>query len=300
MRHRLFRTSVLSVAVAVLLSLGAQAKEQEVTLNFLETSDVHGHLTEYDYETGKVADGGMVRCATIVKQQRALDPDLILLDCGDLTQGNMVSDFRNEPVSPAVATLNAMKYDVWELGNHEFNFEFSTLLNHIKNFKGTVLAGNIYKQDGKRFAAPYVIKNVKGLKVAIIGMDCPHVPVFESDPTHYDKMTFKPITAELATILDEVKVENPDVTIVLCHYGEAGEKGHPGMLDIGKQYSDKIDAFLIGHAHSELLKYYNGDSWEDTPNDKNTTCLMETGCNAKNVGKLSLTVAKNSTGGWDV
>lgn len=301
MRHRLLKMSVSAVALALVMTLTAHAEDPgEVTINFLETSDVHGRLTEYDYESGKVTDGGLVRCATIVKQQREIDPNLILVDCGDITQGNMVSEMRHESISPAILSLNTMKYDVWELGNHEFNFEFNTLLNHIKNFDGTVLAGNIYKADGKRFAAPYVIKNVKGLKVAIIGMDAPHVPVYESDPSHYDSMTFKPLMSELDVILKEVKAEKPDVTVVLCHYGETGEKGGPGMYEIGKAYADKVDAFLIGHAHSTLLKYYNGKEWEDAPTATNSTCLMETGCYGKNVGKLSLTVAQNPAGNWKV
>ena len=293
--------SLFAIALAVLMSLTAYAKgPEEVTLTFLETSDIHGRLTNYAYDSGEVIDGGLVRCATIIKQQRKLDPDLVLLDCGDLTQDNLVSEFRHEPISPAIDALNYLKYDAWELGNHEFNFEFSTLQNHIKNFKGTVLGGNIYKSDGKRFVAPYLIKNVKGIKVAIIGMDSPHIPSYESNPSNYDNMTFTPLVQELGNILNELQAEKPDVTIVLCHYGEDGEKGHPGMYEVGLNFADRVDAFLIGHAHSALVKYCNGDRWENEANEYNNSCLLETGCFGKNVGKLTLRLGKNDQGDWKV
>lgn len=273
---------------------------KEVTLTVLETSDLHGQLMDYDYAADKKVDYGLVKCSSLIKRERALDADLLLLDCGDTIQGNMVSEFRREPIHPAIAALNYLKYDVWELGNHEFNFEFSSLQSCINNFHGDVLGGNIYRQDGKRFVKPYVIKNIKGVKVAVLGVNAPHIPVWESDPSHYDNMTFTSPIVEVGKILAELEAEHPDVIIALCHYGEFGEKGDKGIYEVAKKYRQQIDAFLIGHAHTTLLQYLNGESWDNTPSSETSTCLMETGSRGKNVGKLTLKMSQNQQGNWRV
>lgn len=299
MRRRLLGIWLAFIA-ALLITAATAGEPGEITLTILETSDVHGRLMNYDYAAGKEEKTGLVKCASIIKAEREKDPELMLLDCGDTCQGNMVSDFRFDPVHPVIACLNALKYDAWELGNHEFNFEFSSTLANIKNFKGITLGGNIYKADGTRFAAPYMLKTVKGVKVAVIGLDAPHIPVWEVNASHYDNMTFTSPILELGRILDELKAEKPDVVIVLAHYGETGEKGEKGMLEVGLEYGSRADAFLIGHAHSTLLKYLNGDKWEDAPGADCRSVIMETGSNGANVGKLTLKVKKNANGAYEV
>ncbi len=301
MRFNLLKSAALSVALSLCFAGVCYAEEpQDVTITVLETSDVHGRLMNYDYAADKEQDSGLVKCATVIKQERAKDPQLFLLDCGDLCQGNMVSDFRHEKIHPAIAALNMLKYDVWELGNHEFNFEFPCTLANIKNFRGTVLGGNIYKADGTRFVKPYVIKDVKGVKVAVFGIEAPHVRSWETDPTHYDNMTFVSPMVEVGRILEELKAEKPDVIIGLCHYGENGEQGDYGMYEVAQRYGDSVDAFLIGHAHSKLLKYLNNGQWSDAYAEGNQTVLMETGSNGANVGKLTLNLNRTPAGGWKV
>ncbi|MCR5661850.1 MAG: 5'-nucleotidase C-terminal domain-containing protein [bacterium] len=299
MRRRLLGIWLAFIA-ALLITAATAGEPEEITLTILETSDVHGRLMNYDYAAGKEEKTGLVKCASIIKAERAKDPELMLLDCGDTCQGNMVSDFRFDPVHPVIACLNYLNYDAWELGNHEFNFEFESTLANIKNFKGITLGGNIYKADGTRFAAPYFIKNIKGVKVAVIGLEAPHIPVWETNASHYDSMTFTSPMSELGVILSELKAEKPDVIIVLAHYGETGEKGEKGMLEVGSVYGHEVDAFLIGHAHSALLKYFNGSSWEDKPDASCSSVMMETGSNAANVGKLTLKVKKDANGAYKV
>ena len=301
MKCRVSAAGLLTLLCMALLSLAVYADEdRQVTLTVLETSDVHGQLMNYDYTADKEVNYGLVKCASVIKRERALDPDLLLLDCGDTIQGNMVSEFRREKVHPVMTALNYLKYDAWELGNHEFNFEFPCLQACIKEFRGDVLGGNIYRRDGSRFAKPYIVKNIKGVKVAVIGLNAPHIPVWESDPSHYDGMKFTSPAEEAGVILRDLEAEHPDVIIALCHYGEHGEKGDKGMYEVAEEYQRQIDAFLIGHAHTSLLKYLNGSRWEDQPGDNTATCLMETGSRGRNVGKLTLQMRKDQQGRWQV
>ena len=121
---------------------------KEVKIVFLETSDIHGRLFSYDYAIDEQKDNnGLTRVATILKQQRKENKNVIVIDNGDLLQDNSAELFNDEPVHPLMRTLNDLKYDVFVLGNHEFNFEKTFLERNIKAFKGAVLASNVIKKS---------------------------------------------------------------------------------------------------------------------------------------------------------
>lgn len=299
MKRRIFRLTGLLIVLSMVMCLlptGSTEAASKKTITILGTSDVHGRLTAYDYATDTPADGGLVKVATLIKEQRAIDKDAVLIDCGDITQGNMVSEFRHNKIHPAIKALNALNYDAWELGNHEFNFEFKTLKRNIKNFNGHVLGANIYKSNGERFVEPYFIKTIKGVKVAFFGIEAPHITIWESNASHYNNMTFTTPEEEIEKVLKELETEKPDVIVGIVHYGEEGEYelvGH-GMYELAAKYSDRVDAFFIGHAHSTFAKYYVNGEWTDEYSKKASTVMIETGTNAENLGKITIDVKKSN------
>ncbi len=302
MKKGIYRVLGLFLALALVigvLQIPAEAKAAEKkTVTILETSDIHGFLMNHNYATDTPYDGGLVQAATVIKEQRAIDPNLIYVDCGDLVQGNMISEFRSTTMpSPAVEALNALNCDAWELGNHEFNYEFASLEANIKGFKNHVLGGNIYKADGTRFVEPYFVKEVNGIKVAILGVDAPHITRWESDSSHYNNMKFTAPGDEIGKILDEIEKDvKPDVVICMAHYGEDGEyelAGTGGMYQVAKKYADRVDAFLIGHAHSVLTKYLVNGEWQDEYSKDAKTVMIETGTQCVNVGKITIDVEKD-------
>lgn len=263
-----------------------KVEQSEVVITILETSDIHGTIAPWDYATDSAFDGGLAKAATIIKQQRAIDPELLLIDCGDSVQDNMIQEFRNEKPHPMIKAMNSLGYVAWTLGNHEFNFEFENLQKSIKESKATVLAANIYKENGKRFVAPYVIKKVKGVRVAIIGITAPHVTRWEaSDPSHYDNMIFTTPEEELGKVLEEIEGK-ADLVVCLCHYGEDGEYETAGMREVAKKYGDSVSAFFIGHAHSTLNEKQD-----------NGTVILEPGSKCANVAKASFSM-KYENGKW--
>ena len=182
--------------------------------------------------------------------------------------------------------MNYLDYDAWTLGNHEFNFGFNYVTKEIKEFEGVTLGGNFYK-DGKRWIDAYHIFEVDGVKVAVFGIDAPHIPQWEkSDPTHYDNMTFTTPMEETGKILDELEGK-ADVIIGSVHYGLEGEYGVEGMKAVAEKYGDRIDALFIGHAHSKVEETIGGIP------------VLEPGSNAQYVGKVTLTLTEKD-GGWDV
>ncbi|WP_175473980.1 metallophosphoesterase, partial [Vibrio cholerae] len=94
----------------------------------LGTSDLHGHFMPWDYSADKLnLSGSLSQIATKVKTIRQEQPNVILVDAGDTIQGNFVETFKDEAIDPMMLGFNEMKYDVWVLGNHEFDFGLKVL-----------------------------------------------------------------------------------------------------------------------------------------------------------------------------
>ena len=238
MRRRALALVLTLIMVLGLAAPGFAADGDEVTVTILQTSDLHGMVNPFDYAANKENKTSMAHVATIVAQERAADPDLLLIDTGDSLQANYIQEFRNEEIHPMIEAMNTLGYDAWVLGNHEFNFEFSSLEKAIAAFEGKTLAGNIYKADGTRWQDAYTIFEVEGVKVAIFGIDAPHIPQWEaSDPTHYNNMTFTTPMEETGKILSEL-AGKADVIIGAIHYGLDGEYGVTPDADFMEKMKD--------------------------------------------------------------
>lgn len=279
---------VFFVLTLCCFSLFAHGEKEKATVTILETSDIHGVVSPWDYATDSAQDTGLLKAYTVIKSEREKDPSLLLVDCGDTLQDNMIQEFRFDDPNPMISAMNYVGYDVWEIGNHEFNFEFESLQNAINQFKGTTIAANIYKKDGTRFLTPYIIKEVNGVRVAIYGLEAPNIPAWEgANPEHYDYMSFTSPLEETEKVLKELEGK-ADLIICLAHYGEGGEYESEGMDAVAEKYGDKIDAILLGHAHSTINKTLNG------------VIMLEPGSKASGVGKLTFTLEKNLNGTWSV
>ncbi len=278
----LSRHLALVLVVLLVVSLApALAQGEPVVITILETSDLHGSLYSYDYAIDQpTKDTGLARAATYIRQQRAIDPELILVDNGDLIQGNMISLFNGDAVHPMINALNLLDYDIWNLGNHEFNYDFSVISRAVHNFAGDVLIGNAVYPDGSGMdgTKPYVIKEVKGVKVGIFGIEAPHIPQWEaSDPTHYDRMDFISPKEQTGRMVEALR-DQVDVLIGMIHYGREGEYGTAGVNEIALKYPE-VDAYLIGHAHETLNETL-----------ENGTIIVEPGNNGKSVSKVTFTM----------
>ena len=141
------------------------------TVTIFGSSDIHGYFLPWDYATDAAfPTGGLSKIATVVARERATNPNVVVVDAGDLIQGNFAEGFKAEKENPMMKGLNAIGYDVFVPGNHEFNFGMSVLNNTLKTFKGKALGGNIHTASGKPFLPAYTIVERGGVKVGIIGM----------------------------------------------------------------------------------------------------------------------------------
>ena len=280
----------LALVLAMLAGLGVPAmaaEEEGKTITILQTSDLHGMVNPFDYASNKENKTSMAHAAAIIKAEREADPDLLLLDTGDTTQANYIQSFLDEEPHPMIEAMNYLEYDAWTLGNHEFNFDFKYTTKEIEEFQGVTLGGNFYKADGTRWIDAYQIFEVDGVKVAVFGVDAPHIPQWEkSDPGHYDNMKITNPDEETGKILDELEGK-ADVIIGSIHYGLDGEYGVAGCREIAETYGDRMDALFIGHAHATVNETIGGIP------------VLEPGSNGEFVSKVTLTL-KADGDGWAV
>ena len=260
MKDNFKKVFVLILMFVMVMSFNMSfADSNDVTITILQTSDMHGRIYPYDYATDSSdSDAGYAKIFTIIKEQRKLDPDAILIDTGDTVQDNSAELFNDLPVHPMVQAMNDMKYDIWVPGNHEFNFELDFLNRNLDAFKGDVIVSNVYKEGtNERWKAPYKILNVKGVRVAIVGMLPPNVPLWEaSSPSHFAGLEFTSTLEETGKVLKELEGKY-DVLIGAYHLGKEGEHGYEGVAEIANKYP-QFDVIFSGHAHAKTNEEING------------------------------------------
>ncbi len=252
-----------------------------VDISLLATADLHGRIYAYDYAINQVdEDAGLAKIQTLVKQEKAKNPNVILMDVGDTVQDNSAELFNKLPVHPMVQALNTMGYDTWTIGNHEFNFEKSFLDKNIAAFKGDVLAANVYIEDGRRFVKPYTIKVKNGVRVAIVGLTNPNIPRWEaSTPDHFKGLKFINTIDETIKVLKELEGKY-DVLVGAFHEGRDGEYGEAGIKEIAEA-CPQFDVIFGAHEHA---KYDNLEV--------NGVKLIEPGSYGWALAKASVSVKK--------
>ena len=244
----LFALSAVSVAVA-----------KEVNIKFLGTSDVHGRIVPWSYGADvEDKSGSYAQIATYVNEVRKNAKNVILVDIGDAIQDNQVEVFAKSEKyykdNPVPKVLNAMGYDIFILGNHEFNFGMTALNEILKDIQAKTLTANFYhKESGKRYVEPTMIVEKEGVKLGIIGLTTPMSAIFEKDTGHLDKMTFSSPSEEAKKQIAALKAQNVDAIVVLAHMGIENENNiaDTGVADL-IQNVDGIDVIIAGHMHKNV------------------------------------------------
>lgn len=246
------------LASAILLSLSGYAIAADgdiVDVTILGTSDIHGHFMPWDYASDKLnMKGSLSQIATKVKSIRDEQKNVILVDAGDTIQGNFVETFKDEPTDPMMLGFNEMKYDIWVLGNHEFDFGLDVLNRSLTQFKGTSLAGNIKREDGNPFLPAYKIIEKNGIKIGMIGMDTPMTQVFAEGTNRLEGMTFTNPSLEVKKVIKQID-DKVDAIVLVAHMGLDNENNieATGVTDIASD-NPEIDAIVAGHMHTRIDK----------------------------------------------
>ncbi len=271
MRHR--RKLSFALALVMMFSMVfsapvtgfAATDSNNMKLTVLGTSDMHGTITSWSYESGKdTSDRGMTHVKTYVDSVRKENKNTLLVDNGDTIQGTILTDdLYNKDMSvknPVIEMMNYIGYDSMTLGNHEFNFGLPTVEKIMKEAKFPILSANIYyKKDGKNFATPYTVKTVNGVKVGIIGLSVPTIKTWDSSKV--STLEFKNMADEAKKYVKILKEkEKVDVIIATAHAGlESGdEKDNGDKAKMIAEACPEISVMLIGHDHKPVNQTVNG------------------------------------------
>ena len=241
------------------LSAVSTAMAQEVNIKLLGTSDVHGRIVPWSYGADvEDKSGSYAQIATYVKDVRKNNKNVVLVEVGDAIQDNQIDVFAKDKKyykdHPVPKVLNEMNYDIFVLGNHEFNFGMKALDEILKDIKAKKLTANFYhKKNDKRYIDATTIIEKDGVKLGIIGLSTPMSAKFEEDTGNLKDMKFTSPTEEARTQVEKLKAKGVDAIIAVTHMGIDNENNIPdtGMRDVINAV-DGIDVVIAGHMHKDV------------------------------------------------
>lgn len=264
--------SCIFIWIFVQISL-LPAQEREVKLKIIETSDVHGNYYPYDFIHRHEAAGSLARVHALVQKEREVYKDnLILLDNGDILQGQPTVYYYNyiDTVSPHLAAemMNFMGYNAGNMGNHDVETGNAVFDRWSTDCRFPILGANIIETaTGKTHFKPYEVLERDGVKVVVLGMITPAIPVWLSENLwkglRFDDM--EETARKWMKIIREK--EKPDVVIGMFHAGQdaqlmGGKYRENASADVARNVPG-FDIVLMGHDHArECKKVVNvvGDS----------------------------------------
>ena len=241
------------------LSAVSTAMAQEVKIKLLGTSDIHGRVVPWSYGADvEDKSGSYAQIATYVKDVRKNNKNVVLVEVGDAIQDNQIDVFAKDKKyykdHPIPKVLNEMNYDIFVLGNHEFNFGMKALDEILKDIKAKKLTANFYyKKNDKRYIDATTIIEKDGVKLGIIGLSTPMSAKFEEDTGNLKDMKFTSPTEEARTQVEKLKAKGVDAIIAVTHMGIDNENNIPdtGMRDVINAV-DGIDVVIAGHMHKDV------------------------------------------------
>ncbi len=234
-----------SIAVGATRHNDTSKAPQIHRLTVLFTNDVHGHPVKFSNLS--VPDvGGLPAHATLVKEIRNTNENVLLLDAGDLNTGQSVSNFFK--ATPDILGYNFIGYDAMVLGNHEFDHPVDVLKEQMNLAKFPFLSANVKTRNGDHLAIPYIIKQFNGFKVAIFGLTTMETQI-TGHPDHIKDLVFED-EIDVAKQLVPYLRERADLIIALTHLGIY--KGmNRGSKRLASQVSG-IDLIVDGNTHTKL------------------------------------------------
>ncbi len=258
--------SVIIRATLVAVAWHATVSAREVPIVILHTCDLHGNILPTESYEGQTNVGGIARCATVIRQIREHEKNVLLVDAGDTMQGTPVSFLTGGQVM--VTCLNQLHYDSWTWGNHEFDWGLEKLAANAERAEMPIVVANIREaRDGgnplsRRIVSrlkPYLVKEIDGVKVGIIGLDTPGVPSW-SRPRLIPGLEFLDSVETLRRIVPEVRAAGAQVLVLVCHQGyrEAGDD-HANQINAIARDFPELDVIVGAHTHRNFPEFKVSD-----------------------------------------
>lgn len=252
----------------------SQQEDAQVHLRILETSDVHMHVVDYDYfQDQPSATVGLARTAALLAAAREEVPNHVLVDNGDLLQGNPLGDFmarhrglQDDAVHPVYKAMNLLDYTVGNIGNHEFNYGLEFLEKSIAGANFPYISANVFHDDGDDDLSndvPYfrqyllvdrLLTAEDGSKhpitIGFIGFVPPQIMQWDRSNLR-GRVVAHDVVDTAAELVPKMKAEGADIVVAIPHSG-ISTATREGMEEQTTYYLSQvpdIDAIMFGHSH---------------------------------------------------
>ncbi|MBT8396628.1 MAG: metallophosphoesterase [Gemmatimonadetes bacterium] len=222
--------------------------EETVRLIILHTNDTHSRMDPFPMDGGRFEGlGGAARRATLIQRIRAENPNVLLLDSGDIFQGTPYFNFFKGEIE--FKAMSAMEYDVATIGNHDFDNGVDGLVEMMPHASFQFVSAN-YDVTGsplEPYVLPWLVKSVGGVKVGIFGLGIAfdglvlsslHAGVRHTDPY-----------AAARRAVSELRRQGCSLVVCLSHLGYRYRDGLPSDTLLAQEV-EGIDIILGGHTHT--------------------------------------------------
>jgi 5'-nucleotidase len=264
------------------LSLSSFKTVDTKHLTILHTNDVHSYIDPFPPTHPKNPNmGGVARRAALIETIRKENPNLLLLDAGDIFQGTPYFNYYGGELE--FKLMSMMKYDLATIGNHDFDNSIEGLYNQLPNanfefvnanydFKNTIMDGNV---------KPYKIVRKDGIKVGVFGIGIELEGLVDKknykETVYHDPVS---VSQDMARILKQE--EKCDLVICLSHIGYQYKNEPDKISDVRLATLTKdIDLIIGGHTHTFLDKptiIKNADGKD--------VLVNQVGCYGVNLGRI--------------
>jgi 2',3'-cyclic-nucleotide 2'-phosphodiesterase / 3'-nucleotidase len=274
-----------------------------VQITILGTTDLHGNILPIDYYTNKPDNRGLAKVATLIKRIRKEHPNVLLIDSGDTIQGSPLESFHgrknNQPTDPMMLVMNSLNYDAMAVGNHEYNFGLKVLEKARGEANFPWLSANTYDIAKQQpHYKPYIVKEVAGVRIGILGLTTPGVPNWDNPPNYAGLEFHEPVSEARKWVPILREKEKADVVVIAMHMGlgedlrtgeaSPGQVAHENeAISIAKEVPG-VDVIFMGHTHRDVPSLY-----------LNGVLLTQANYWGKNLARADLYLQKTDAG-WRV
>jgi len=286
MRRRHFlKTAGLAAAGGLLLPEWLDAAET-THLVILHTNDTHSRMDPFPMDGGPFQGlGGAARRATLIKRVREANPNVLLLDSGDVFQGTPYFNFFDGEVE--YRAMSEMGYDVTTLGNHDFDKGVEGIVSMMPHATFQFVSAN-YDVSASPLAPhvrPWTIREVGGVRVGIFGLGV----AFDGlvlEQLHEGVRYTDPLAAAQRCV-SELRAQGCSLIVCLSHLGYRYRDAPSDTLLA--QEVDGIDLILGGHSHTFL----------DQPDvyakpDGSQTLVNQVGWGGMRLGRVDVVMGEGS------
>lgn len=281
MKHINYIHKICLLAISLILTTAIFAQEKRIEI--IQTNDTHSTiepLNPYLSNTGYAGRAGYLRRAAFLEQERKVNPDLLLMDSGDFSQGSPYYTIYKGDVE--IELMNRMGYDAATIGNHEFDYGLDNMARLFKKANFPIVCSN-YDFTGtvcEGLVKPYTVIYRGGLRIGIIGLGCPLEGMVDARNCPGVKYLDAAETVNRYVKILRRK-EKVDVVVCLSHLGLDGEVSDRTVFP----KTSGVDLILGGHSHTIIKDLEN-----ITDNDSKAVPDTQNGKHGCFLSKLWLTV----------